>query len=374
VGKGWSYLFGVVLAATFLIWLIAPAMGWWLPANVASFGDDVDYLFYVILGFTGFFFVLTEALMVYAMWKYAHRPGEKAAYVEGNHSLEIIWTIVPAGILLFIAFAQINAWERIKYATRMPHPEQVVQVTGRQWEWRLRYPAEPKRFRVDMRFTLDDELFKSLSNQVPAPVAQALKSLKGNAFPNRYDFGKELASILKKDEHKDSWAVIMKQVSTELEKKATPDEKKERDQKAADARRWAELPEFDDLHAVNELHTWKGANVKIFLKTADVLHSFGIPNLRLMQDALPGKTIPMWFSATDSNAQFKNGQTILIDPQHKEWEIACKELCGNGHYRMKGRLYVYETREEYEQWLAHQLRLQKSHEPERTSTPVARTD
>jgi cytochrome c oxidase subunit 2 len=298
-------LFGAVLAATFLIWLIAPSMGWWLPANVASFGDDVDNLFYVILAFTGFFFVLTEALLVYAMWKFGYRAGEKAEYVEGNHRLEILWTIIPAGILLFIAFAQINAWERIKYATRMPHPDQVVQVTGRQWEWRLRYPADPGRFAV----------------------------AEGEAGAR----------------------------------------KKEEARKQAEARRWAEVPEIDDFHAVNELHTWKGANVKVFLKTVDVLHSFGIPNLRLMQDALPGKTIPMWFKVVDSNALFKNGQTVLIDP-HKEWEIACKELCGNGHYRMKGRLYVYETREEYEQWLAHELSLQKTHEPEKTSTPVARTD
>jgi cytochrome c oxidase subunit 2 len=288
------------LAATFLIWLVAPSMGWWLPANVASFGGDVDYLFYVILAITGFFFVLTEALLVYAMWKFAHRGGGKSEYVEGNHRLEILWTIIPAGILLFIAFAQINAWERIKYATRMPHPDQIVQVTGRQWEWRLRYPATTDRF----------------------------DAAKGS---------------------------------------------KEAAQKLTEARHWAEVPEFDDLHAVNELHTWKGANVKIFLKTVDVLHSFGIPNLRLMQDALPGKTIPMWFKAVESNTQYKNGRSVLIDPK-KEWEIACKELCGNGHYRMKGRLYVYDTREEYEEWLKHELDLQKSREPEKTTTPVARTD
>jgi cytochrome c oxidase subunit 2 len=285
VEKGWSVFFGVVLLGTFLIWLVAPAMGWWLPVNVASFGGEVDYLFYVILGFTGFFFVLTEALLVYALWKFSYRAGEKAEYVEGNHRLEILWTIVPAGILVFIAVAQISAWERIKYATRMPKPDQTVQVTGRQWEWRLRYPADVKR-------------------------------------------------------------------------------------EPGNDRKWAELPEYDDLHTVNELHTWKGANIKIFLKTVDVLHSFGIPNLRVMQDLLPGKTIPMWFNAMEANARFTGGKTILLDPK-KEWEIACKELCGNGHYRMRGRLYVYETREEYDQWLAHAQQEQKSREPEKTAIPVA---
>jgi cytochrome c oxidase subunit 2 len=283
VGKWWSVLFGVVLAASFLIWIVAPVFHWWLPPNVASFGDEVDNLFYVILAFTGFFFVLTEVLLVYAMWKFAHRPGHKADFVEGNHRLEVLWTAVPAGILLFIAFVQIGAWERIKYGTRMPPPDQVVQVTARQWEWHLRYPASQEREGVAL---------------------------------------------------------------------------------AAWARRWAESPEFDDLHAVNQLHTWRGANVKVFLKTVDVLHSFGIPNLRLMQDALPGKTIPMWFSATDSNAHFnsKTGQ-VELNP-NKEWEIACKELCGNGHYRMRGLLVVFPTKKEYDAWLAHALAEEKSHKPE----------
>jgi cytochrome c oxidase subunit 2 len=295
VGKGWSVFFGVVLLGTFLIWLAAPAMGWWLPENVASFGDEVDNLFYIILVLTGFFFILTEALLVYAMWRYAHRPGQKADYVEGNHRLELAWTIVPAGILLFIAFAQIGAWERIKYGTRMPPPNQVVQVTARQWEWRLRYPGDADRFNAE---------------------------------------GKSDA---------------------------------EARQVQAGARQWAEVPEMDDLHAVNELHTWKGAKVKIFLKTLDVLHSFGIPNLRLMQDALPGKTIPMWFAATDSNTRFEGGMWKLLGG--KEWEIACKELCGNGHYRMRGLLYVHPDYADYKKWLARELELQRSRKTE--ETPVA---
>jgi cytochrome c oxidase subunit 2 len=290
VGKGWSILFGAVLAATFIIWPVAAAVpGWWLPENVASFGGDVDYLFYLILVFTSFFFVLAEALLVYALWRFGYRPGHKADYVEGHHRLELAWTIVPALILLFIAFAQIRAWEQIKYATRTPPPDQLVQVTGRQWEWRLRYPQNVVR-------------------------------------------------------------------------------------QGADARRWAEVPEFDDLHVVNELHTWKGANVKIFLKTQDVLHSFGIPNLRLMQDALPGKTIPMWFNATKANARFAGGKTTLLkDNENRplEWEIACKELCGNGHYRMRGLLYVYETEQEYRDWQTHALEQQKSRKSDDGATPVA---
>ena len=113
-----------------------------MPQNVSSFGGEVDNLFYIILFITGGAFVLTEALLVWFMWRYAHDPQRKVAFVHGNHRLETVWTIATGAILLYIAFDQVNVWERIKYQGLMPQPDQIVQVTGRQWEWRLRYPAD----------------------------------------------------------------------------------------------------------------------------------------------------------------------------------------------------------------------------------------
>jgi cytochrome c oxidase subunit 2 len=279
-----------VLLASFLLWAVAPFVGWWLPKQVASFGGEVDNLYYVILGFTGFFFVLTEVILVYAMWKFAYTPGRKAVYVEGNHRLEMAWTIVPAAILLYIAFAQVRAWERIKYQSRMPDPDVVMQVTARQWEWQIRYPA--------------------------------------------------------------------------------PGEMKQFTGKAEAARRaWAEVPQFDDIHLTHEVHTWKGANVKLYLKTVDVLHSFFLPNLRLKQDALPGKTIPVWFNAQESNVSFdkdfdQGTGRWKEPPPDKDWELACAELCGGGHYRMRGRLYVHESEADYRRWIEYAKKHQDAHQAE----------
>jgi cytochrome c oxidase subunit 2 len=294
VAKWWSIFFGLVLSATFGIWIVAPFAGWWLPPNVATYGGEIDGLFYLILGFTGFFFVLTEVILVYAMWKFAHREGQKSDYTHGNHKLEMLWTAVPAGILLFIAFAQVSAWERIKYRSRMPPPDLTVGVTARQWEWRMRYPEDVSRF----SYTADTD-----------PT---------------------LVQITRRD-----------------------------------AMRWADNPEADDIHTTNELHAWEGANVKIYLKTLDVLHSFYLPNLRLKQDALPGKTIPMWFQASDSNTRFdpRTGKCEEPKDPHKRWEIACAELCGGRHYAMRGRLYVHPTKADFQAWLSHTMKLQRSRQP-----------
>lgn len=71
------------------------------------------------------------------------------------------------------------------------------------------------------------------------------------------------------------------------------------------------------------------------MESKDVIHSFFLPNLRIKQDVVPGMTTRLWFKAT------KTG----------EYEIACAELCGLGHYQMRGLLRVV-TQEEYDQWMA----------------------
>jgi cytochrome c oxidase subunit II len=309
VNKGWSIFFGVVLLGTFLIWFIAPFFNWWLPENVSSYGGQVDYLFYVILGFTGFFFVLTEVVLVYAMYAFTHRPGEKAVYTHGNHTLELIWTIVPAGILLFIAFAQVTVWGSIKYQSRMPSPDLSIQILARQWEWRMRYPA----------------------GVTPGEGAE-----KGYHDPFFFD----------------------------------PNNQEQAAKQQLRARSWAEIPQSDDLHIPNEIHCWKDANVKCYLKTEDVLHSFTIPNLRLKQDALPGKTIPIWFKVTRSNTKFDPATGKCTEPADKRdaWEISCQELCGARHFAMRGRLYVHPSRVDYLAWLEATMKLQQNRGE---STPMA---
>jgi cytochrome c oxidase subunit 2 len=273
--KFWSILFGAVLLACFLSLVISPFVGWWLPENVATFGGEIDYLFYVILVLTGIFFVLTEAILVWVMWKYAYDPNRRAVHVEGNHKLEMWWTIIPGAILLYIAFAQISAWRDIKYQTRVPPADQVIKVDARQWEWRMRYPGE-----------------MPLENP----------------------------------------------------------------------RAWAENPAYGDVRDINAIHTWKGANVHVYLHTQDVLHSLFIPNLRLKQDALPGRTIHLWFNATRANAKFDPATKKMVqltENKADEWEIACAELCGGRHYQMRGRLYVHETEDNYLEWLRHTRELQQ---------------
>lgn len=96
----------------------------------------------------------------------------------------------------------------------------------------------------------------------------------------------------------------------------------------------------DDVVALNELHVEVNRPVLVHVASKDVIHSFKLPVMRVEQDAIPGMDIPIHFTAVRTN----NGE---------DWEVACAQLCGLGHYRMRGILFV-ETKAEHEQWLASQ--------------------
>src|SRR6059058_5700955 len=62
-------------------------------------------------------------------------------------------------------------------------------------------------------------------------------------------------------------------------------------------------PQRDDVFVANDVHTWKGQKTLCYLRTRDVGHSFFVPAMRVKQDALPGRTIPLWFEPTESNTR-----------------------------------------------------------------------
>jgi cytochrome c oxidase subunit II len=75
--------------------------------------------------------------------------------------------------------------------------------------------------------------------------------------------------------------------------------------------------------------------IDVSLRSVDVIHDFFVPNLRFKQDAVPGLNIHMHFHPT----------------QIGEYEIACAELCGLGHYKMHGIVHVV-SQEDFDKWLA----------------------
>jgi cytochrome c oxidase subunit II len=249
VGRFWSILFLMVpvLGVACFVWPMLdlwPMRGHWLPANINDHGAVIDNLFLFILVLTGVIFVATGLALFWFLWKYdAARNPQPVAFTHGSHTLEVVWSIIPAATLVFIAIYQMNAWadakmKRPKFPDGRLRPP-IAEITARQFEWRVRYAGED-----------------------------------------------------------------------------------------------GALGTTDDVFTVNDLHLPVSEEIVLSIKSQDVLHSFFLPNLRVKQDVVPGMKQFVWFRPNKTGA----------------YDIVCAELCGWGHYKMRGRV-TFVGREEFDRWL-----------------------
>lgn len=274
----WSILFALAAVFSVAAFVYAPfSPDWWLPNapaaswhsgeageawhTVSKAGREVDSLFLIILWITGIAFVGTQVALVWVTWRYADAPGRVATYFHGSQRLEVVWTIIPAAILVFIALYQLGAWADIKFKSAMPRVQPLAEVTARQFQWVFRYPG--------------------------------------------------------------------------------PD---------------AKLHTGDDLFTVNDLHFVRDKTALIHLRSTDVLHSFYLPQMRIKQDAVPGLTIPVWFDSDRSGS----------------FDLACAELCGWGHYKMRGKVTVHDTQAGFDEWLQQALAEQNRSQLAATTGPQGR--
>ncbi len=95
----------------------------------------------------------------------------------------------------------------------------------------------------------------------------------------------------------------------------------------------------DDFFTVNVLNFPIHKPIIAYITSKDVIHSFGVPVLRLKQDAVPGLTVPIHFQATQTG----------------QFDLICSQLCGVSHTNMKGNITV-QTMEEYQKWSGEQPR------------------
>jgi cytochrome c oxidase subunit 2 len=114
----------------------------------------------------------------------------------------------------------------------------------------------------------------------------------------------------------------------------------------------------DDVTTLNQLYLPVNKPIVIKLRSKDVIHSFGVPEFRVKQDAIPGLTIPLWFVPTVTTAEMR---TRTGKPEF-QYEIACAQLCGLGHAHMRGFVTV-QTAEEFQKWLEERVKEQSAPDP-----------
>ncbi len=237
----------------------------WMPPVASQHGAGVDSVIRYLLLSTGAVLVIGAVALVGFLWRYGRgRPtGSPAAGPRTER-----WSSLPPVIgMVLIAEVGVVAkgfpvWEQI-YG-RPPEDAVVIEVTGQQFEWIVRYPGRDGRF--------------------------------GRASPTLVDNTANPAGLDGEDP-------------------------------AA----------LDDIVVRNALRLPAGRPVYLQLRGRDVLHSFSVPAFRVKQDVIPGIL----------------GRTLFVPTIPGRYEIACTQICGMGHYRMRGRIVV-QPADEYREWLQQQ--------------------
>lgn len=292
-------VFSLIFLVVFLIGCFVSAYqykNWMLgygPHKAASaHGSRLDSMFDITLFFTGIVFVITQIALFYFAFKYRGEKGKRAAFISHNNRLEIIWTAIPAVVMAFLVINGLDAWNEVMADVDTNEKVIEVEATGYQFAWMLRYPGPDGQ--------LGTKNFRLIQEGIN-PLGQD----------------------------------------------------------------WTDLKNLDDFHA-DELVLPVNQKVRIRITSRDVLHSFFLPHFRVKMDAVPGMPTYFVFTPTKTTAEYREELSNYAEyqqpdpeqPEKKLWEtfnyeLACAELCGKGHFSMR-RIVRIVTPEEYQAWLAQQ--------------------
>lgn len=293
-------LISMIFLVVFLVGCVISAgyyKNWMLgygPHTAASeHGGILDHMFDVTLVLTGIVFVITHIALFWFAYKYRGRKGRKALFFPHNNTLEIVWTVIPAVVMTYLVVAGLDAWNTTM-ADVTPEEEYIeIEATGIQFNWLLRYGGPDGK--------LGTRNYKKITGINP--------------------LGQE----------------------------------------------WEDVKNLDDLHP-SEIVLPVGKKVRVRIIATDVLHNFYLPHFRVKMDAIPG--IPTYFVFTPTKTTEEYRQELRKYPDYHapmdaeepdgptmwegfEYELACAELCGKGHFSMR-RLVKIVSQEEYEEWLSQQ--------------------
>jgi cytochrome c oxidase subunit 2 len=241
--------------------------------SASAEGENIDTMLWITIAVTGVVFFITQILLFWFSFKYQESDKRKAFYFTHNNKLELIWTGIPAIVLTVLVVFGLKYW--FKFTSDAPKESQLIEITGHQFGWEIRYPGR-------------DRLLGRKNFKLTDPAQNN---------PLGVD--------------------------------------------------WADVASHDDLHVATTMHVVVNKPVKLVINSMDVIHDVGLPHFRMKMDAVPGTPTTLWFTPIYTTAQMK----IRTNNPDFTYEITCDQLCGRGHYTMRG-IIVVESQQEFDGWMA----------------------
>ena len=130
---------------------------------------------------------------------------------------------------------------------------------------------------------------------------------------------------------------------------------------------WSDPHNLDDIITQGELHLVVNKPVKLLIGSRDVIHDVGLPHFRMKMDAVPGIATTLCFTPSITTDSMK----LITGNPNFVYEIACDQLCGKGHYSMRGTIIV-QTQEQYDAWINTQQTYYAQNNP--AAAPSAPSD
>ncbi|MCB9329740.1 MAG: OmpA family protein [Lewinellaceae bacterium] len=269
-------------------------MGYGPHAAASEHGGTLDSMFNLTLILTGIVFVLTHIALFWYAYKYRWKENRKAEFIAHDNRLEVIWTAVPAVVMTLLVVRGLDAWNTVMADVGSDEDFMEIEATGQQFNWIIRYPGP------DGKLGARDFKLTTGSNQL------------GQDF--------------------------------------------------TDPKNW------DDVIPSTELYLPVGKKVRVRITAKDVLHNFDLVHFRVKMDAVPGMPTYFVFTPIKTTAEYRNELRKYpeynepydpTDPtgpkrwEKFEYELACAELCGKGHYSMK-RIFRVVSQEEFDAWYREQ--------------------
>lgn len=322
-------LFMIVLFVTF-IWQVVAFKDVLLPTAASEHGVLTDRLFNInwLILIPAFFIV--NFLLFYFAWKYRYDKNRKALYLAHNNTLEMVWTIIPSIVLVFIIIYGLLTWNKI-----MDDPSEdaiFIELYSKQFDWTARYAG-------------DDNVMGE-SNYTLITGTNPLGLLSKETLDEKVQ---ELNDEIKRLEER-----IASEIMPDSRVKELKDRIGMRKRQRARVINFKESgvdysAAYDDRIARGEFHIPVGKEVSFQIRSRDVIHSAYMPHFRAQMNAVPGMTTRFTFVPTITTDSMR---TILGDEEFN-YVLLCNKVCGSAHYNMQMDIIV-DTEEDYLAWLEEQ--------------------
>ncbi len=334
----WAFL---IAYFGFFLWLVVAYGDKMLPVAASEHGAETDWLMdfnWIILAIP---FVLTNVLLFWFAGKYIHSKERRAYWQPHNNKLELIWTVIPAGVLAVIIIYGLTTWNEI---TAPASPDAVVvELYAKQFDWTARYPgADGVLGATDFRLINGTN---PLGIVTPESIAQRMAEIDASIHEADSVLANSILADTKRGEMEDQVERLRRTQARIVNLRTLMD---------LDIKKKGTASQY--LYGADDIVTKEfllpiRQEAKLLIRSRDVIHSAYIPHLRSQMNAVPGMTTTMKMVPTITTDSMR---TVMKNDAF-EFILLCNKICGASHYNMQMPLTVTSAAD-YDAWMAEQMK------------------